>query len=403
MQSTLRLLAAALPLLTGVLTAQVPYPVGYHDLALANTGAGSKILQVQVFYPATATGQDTPLVMRKGGWPSLVFLHGFEKYGHHYVELGYELASHGMLAFMADTAPKDLGLQIQDAIALHPALARLDQDKGSFLHGQIRADRLALLGHSTGASNVVHVLAANPGYVCGVSYGPYRGVKLDYTKKAAAQVRVPMLVIGGMGEKITPWKDHVLGLYDELTARLPFREMLLLDNDANHYNIVAWMLGTNPQDHEVFTSTQRAVLGFVRANIDGDLAALDETYGLSMRKEKRLAQILLDVRDPILMYTGVPAIGRTTDFQLTARPGPVVWMFSLRPAALTTRWGTLGLDPSYLAILGLTQMGPSHYQHLPLGVPKDPMLKGLVFWFQVAAQGRDGTRFGNPVSLPISR
>jgi dienelactone hydrolase len=403
MRRTLPLLTSVLLLLAGVLSSQSRYPVGYRDLALSNTGAGSKILQVRVFYPATKTGAQTALVTRKAGWPSCVFLHGFDKYGNQYVELGFELASRGFLAFMADTAPKDLGLQIQDAIALHPTLARLDQDKSSFLHGQIRADRLALLGHSTGASNVVHVLAANPGYVCGVSYGPFRGVKLDYTKKAAAKVTVPMLVVGGTGEKITPWKDHVLGLYDELTARLAFREMLLLDDDANHFNIVAWILGTNPRDKEVFTSTQQAVTGFLRANVDGDLSALDQTYGLTVRKEKRVDQIRLDVKDPILFRTGTAAIGQVSDFQLAARPGPTLWLFSLRPATLATQWGTLGLDPLQIAILGINNTGKDHYQNLPLPVPKDPNLKGLVFYFQVAAQGRDGTRFSNTVTLPLAR
>lgn len=390
-------------LLAGLAPAQTSHAVGYRDLSLANTGAGSKQLKTRVFYPATKTGAGTPLVTSNTGWPTCVLLHGFDKLGRQYLELGFELASHGFVVFTPDTAPKDLALQIQDAIALHGALATLSKDKRSFLVGQIRVDRLALLGHSTGASNVAHVLAKNPGYIAGVAYGPYRGVKLDYTKKASAKVTVPMLVIGGTGEKITPWKPHVLGFYDELTARLPFRELLLFNDDANHFNIVAWVLGKNPRDKEVFLATHRVVRAFLRATIEGKLDALDRAYGLSARKEKRLRQIRLDVKDPLLFRTGSSAIGRRSDFQLAARPGTTLWLFSLRPARLKTQWGTLGLDPLLLGILGTNLTPKDSFQDLPLTVPKDPLLKGLVFYFQVAAPGRDGTRFSNVITLPIAR
>ncbi len=397
------LLVSTFLLVAGSTHAQKTWPVGYRDVSLSNAGAGSKQLRIRVFYPATKTGAGATLVRRKQGWPGCVFLHGFDKLGRQYVELGFELASHGFLAFMADTAPKDLKLQIQDAIALRPALAKLDKDKRSYFAGQIRADRLALLGHSTGASDVAHVLATNPGYISGVAYGPYRGAKLNYTKTVAAKILVPMLVVGGTGEKITPWRPHVLGFYDELTARLPFREMFLLNKDANHFNIVAWVLGKNPRDKEVFQATHRAVRAFLHATIEGHLPALDETYGLSARKEKRLSQIRLDIKDPILFRTGTAGIGQISNFQLAARPGPALWLLALRPAALTTRWGTLGLDPLLLGILGTNVTPSSAYQNLALPVPKDPGLKGLVFYFQVAAQGRDGTRFSNTVTLPVAR
>ena len=65
-------------LLTGCLLAQTPYAVGTRDIALANTtGQGSSSLTARVHFPAATAGSNVPVLPQQGGWPVVVFLHGF--------------------------------------------------------------------------------------------------------------------------------------------------------------------------------------------------------------------------------------------------------------------------------------------------------------------------------------
>ncbi len=396
-------LLAALCAGSRVLRAQTTYKVGFRAEKFANpTSSGSRSLACTIYYPATAQGKGTPLLPKAGGWPVVVFLHGWTKYGYHYVEIGYAYAAAGWIAVLSDTAPADLALQIKDGSALYPALVKANASATSWLKGALDTRRMVLAGHSTGATNLFFVLANNPGYAAGVSYGPYLGTDLKYGASVMPKVKAPVLLLSGKGEKITPWRPHAKGAYDRLTGVQGLKALYLLDKDGDHYNIVAYVIRGRPADKAVFDTTHRAVLGFLRFVQLGREEGLDAVIGTSARKAAKFGGLFATAPEPLYFRTGPTAIGSRTHLQLFAAPGPALHLFSIGKSSLATNWGVLLLDPLTIGAFGPTTVGSTGLQDLSFQVPLDPKLRGLTFFFQaLAATPRRGHRLSNRTSLPI--
>ncbi|HHI80546.1 MAG TPA: hypothetical protein ENK02_11255 [Planctomycetes bacterium] len=389
-------------LLSSALAAQATFQVGYRDVVLTNpTATGSRKLACRIAYPAVTSGKDAPMVGRIGGWKTCVFLHGFNSLGRQYTELAYRFASKGWILVLSDTAQTDFKLQIEDGKALLPALEWENKRKGSPFYRSMKVDRVALLGHSFGGANIFHVLAANPGYVAGVSYSPYLGKNTDYVKKVAPLIRVPMLVIGGAGEKIAPWKTHAKASFDQLSSFLRFKIFYLCNQNADHYNLVAWVLRAKKVDREVFDNSQDIAQSFLEFVQHGDPMAIDEFAGPTARREKHFQALESDVEEPLYFRTGSDKIGGRVEFHTIARLGLAVHWFAFRPSLLQTPFGVLRLDPLSLSLLGQTLVPANGWSRSGLVLPNSSSLRGLKIYFQVLAAGRKGYRFGNSISLTI--
>ena len=88
-----------IPVLTAALGAQATYAAGQRDVGWPNlTGQGTTTLISRIHYPATTAGTDTPFLTRAGGWPTVVFLHGYATPGPFYGTLGAAFAEAGFIA-----------------------------------------------------------------------------------------------------------------------------------------------------------------------------------------------------------------------------------------------------------------------------------------------------------------
>ena len=149
-------------LLTGCLLAQTPYAVGTRDIALANTtGQGSSSLTARVHFPAATAGSNVPVLPQQGGWPVVVFLHGFLALGNNYAPVGNALAAAGYIAVMSNTMQFDNQGQEYDGRALYSALVTANGTAGGAFTGALDMGRAALVGHSMGGGNIANVLANN--------------------------------------------------------------------------------------------------------------------------------------------------------------------------------------------------------------------------------------------------
>lgn len=400
---TRMLTRSILPLfLTGSLLAQVSYGVGYRDVVLPNpTAQGSRNLACRIAYPADSTGPNAPMIGRLGGWKTCVFLHGFNSLGKQYMELAYRFASRGWIIVLSDTAQSDFKLQIKDGQALLPALKQENLRRGSVFYQSMRIDQVALLGHSFGGANIFHVLAGNPGYVGGVSYSPYLGKKTDYVKTVAPLIQVPMLVIGGAGEQIAPWKTHAKTAFDQLSSFLRFKIFYLCNKNADHYNLVAWVLRGKKVDREVFENSQDIAQSFLEFVQRGDPKVIDEFAGPTARKEKYFQALESDVEEPLYFRTGSDCIGGRVEFHAIARPGLAAHLFAFGLGKVKTPFGFLRLDLFTTTLFGQSIVPSNGWSRSGLVLPNNPSLRGLKIFFQVLAAGRKGYRFGNPISLTI--
>jgi pimeloyl-ACP methyl ester carboxylesterase len=223
-------------------------------------------------------------------------LAGTSATGRDYVEVGYELASHGFIAVMSDSPINQFALQVLDGIALHAALVDENENRSSFLYQQLQTQRIALMGHSRGGAHVAHVLAQNPGYVCGVAYAPYRGPQLEYTKAYAPLVDVPMLVLGGRGDQISTAEDHVRGFFHELSGIRELKTLHIFDSNCTHYNIAAYLTWQQQMDKEIFDAVHRGVRAWLRAWIEEEPLFLDGVVGDSARGEGHISELSFDQR-----------------------------------------------------------------------------------------------------------
>ncbi len=321
--------------------------------------------------------------------------------GRDYVEIGYELASHGFIAVMSDAPVNAFALQVKNARSLHAALIALNRNKKSFLYQQMRTERLALLGHSCGGSHVAHVLAKNPGYVCGVAYAPYLGLGLGYTKPYSPLVKVPILVIGGKGDKISTAKDHVRGFFEELSAVRGHKVLQILDSRCTHYNIAAYVSSQRKIDHRVFKAVHRSVRAWLRTWIENDFAKLNAVAGDSARREALIDQILIQTERPSAWIKEPIRLGSNAAFQLIAEQGVGIWWLSQGVARrpIPTPWGSIELNPKSAIHLFSVPTSASGFTSATVYLPRMASPKKIRVALQVIALGRNGYRLSNLIKV----
>lgn len=381
-------------------TAQAPLPVGVRTLALPNpTGQGSSSLSVRVLYPATAAGTDTPLLARPGGWPTIVFLHGFTLLGNNYQQpLGTRWAERGFIVVLSNTAQFDNIGQEADGRALFPALQAANATPGGPFVGGLDLTRVALSGHSMGGGNVANVLANNPGYRCGFAFAPVppRG-------NNGALVTVPIGVVAGNGDTIAPPTTNALPYYQSLTAFGDLKLLYLLNGDATHTNLAGLFL-SGATATAVFQRAADVGLGFLQHGLDADPTGLEAALGPAALAEPRL--VTCDrVFALAQAWAAAPlAIGTTMRASAGLDPGPGGLGAALAPrvAPVPTPFGDLRLDPLLAFVLQAGLVGTERRLDVAITLPLDPTLVGATVALQAFGPTRtEPIGLGGAIELQI--
>ena len=364
-------------------------PIGVRDVAWANpTGQGSGTLTARVLYPATVAGSDAPLAASASGWPVVVFLHGFALVGNSYQALGTRWAERGFVVVLSNTAQFDNLRQEDDGRALFAALQAADVAPGGPFAGGLGLARVALVGHSMGGGNVANVLADNPGYRCGFAFAPVppRGGN-------GGLVTVPVGVVAGNGDGITPPNTNALPFYQSLTSFTELKLYYLLDGDATHTNLAGLFVG-GATGTAVCERASDVGLGFVRHALDVDPTGLEAALGPAALAEPRLVVCERSFARARTWAEASLAIGATVRVSVGVEPGPVGLGAALAPlvAPVPTPFGDLRLDPAFAFVLQSGIVGPERRFDVGIDLPSDPTLLGAVVGLQA---------FGVSQALPI--
>ncbi|MFQ5506156.1 MAG: hypothetical protein ACE5F1_15390 [Planctomycetota bacterium] len=380
--------------------------MGYKDVLFPNTTArGTRVLDARVVYPSTKLGPDTPIIKKAGGYPVFVFMPGWNLFGKTYVEIGYQMAISGYVAVMLNSGRGNAFLQVDDCIALFTALEKETAKSSVFFSDAFDMKHSAVGGHSSGAGNVARVLAENPGYLAGVSLAPWIGHGGSHTKDHAPKVRVPLILMNGLGDTLTNWKTHALELFNQATGFTGIKMLYLMNKESTHMNVAAWTFPTStPRDKELFDLTFSVVIGFLDYYVKGDPRSLDFAVGRTARAQKRLVQLYIETETPTLFKSGPEEIGKTMSFHVLSEPGVGIFQYALKRASIRTPIGLLLLDP---ATLGTGSLGPVNQGRLlsfDLPVPALSYLRGLVLPFQALAPTRSSPfRYTGSVDLRVAR
>ena len=259
------------------------------------TGQGSSTLSARVYYPALVAGANAPMVAPPtSGYPVVVFLHGFTQLGTSYGRLGTYLSRRGYVVVLNNTGQFSPTVQANDAEAYFGALVAANAQAGGFFEGALDMSRAGLSGHSAGGSNTIQALADNPGYRCGCVFAP-----VDPGAAVTAQVDVPLSVIQGEGDLITPWLLSGLPVYNGATGILGLRTFYRLDLSGGHNNVSGLFLIT-VTDQAVWAASRRVLRGFFDYYLGVDQGGLDAVIGDRARAEPRLSELAVSLESPTL-------------------------------------------------------------------------------------------------------
>lgn len=397
----MRHLLASLLLLAAPLAAQ-SFAVGTRDVSLPNTtGQGSGSLAARIHYPAVTAGTNAAVLPRVGGWPVVVFLHGFAAVGNNYAPIGNALAANGFVAVMSNTMQFDNQGQEYDGRALYSALVVADATAGGPFAGALDMGNCGLLGHSMGGGNVGNVLAINPGYRCGYCMAPVtpRG-------NNAASVVVPMGIVVGQGDVIAPAATYAQPYYSSLTNYGACKSYYLMNGDCTHLNVCAFTLIT-ATDNAVFARSMAITIGWFDRWLRNGPLGLDAVFGPTPRGDARLVTASQQFTAPQTFASGLFGVGQTTRLSVAAEAGfaGVGFATSLAPA-LPTPFGDLLLDPTSAALQwsGFTGTGAATQRlDVSVAVPVDPVFANLPFAVQALGLDRNGAlRLGNALAFTIA-
>lgn len=389
---------AAIALIASTVLAQTyPLPlVASRDVAWPNTtGQGTSTLFTRVFYPSTVQGHNAPVLPKKGGWPVLLFLHGFSYMGRDYPALCAEWARQGFVVVAPDTGIWSYITLAQDAHANLGAIAAENVAVGGPFRGAFDLSRIGVAGHSMGGGTMAFVIAQNPQIRCAFGFAPAAP-----TGSAAAAITVPFGCVVGDGDVLTPYSQHAQPYLAGIDASSPLKFMARLGAASDHFSI-AGMSGATPD----FARAVDMSVGFFRHFLDVDADALEQCLGPAVIADPQVVAIEQDIAHPRIWSAGALVPGATVRVSVAAESGDgVIFAGPSVPVGVPTAIGTLLLDPSQ-AFTWISSIVPDVDRlDAQLYVPNTTAVIGVEFALQPAAPTSSASmRFGSIKEFVVGR
>lgn len=378
--SMLRTAVLCAPLLFATQLAGQTYKVSVETVSWPNsTGLGTPQLVADVHYPTLVP--NGPIAQVPGGLPVVVMLHGYGFLGTDYAALADHLAVHGYVTVLLDTAQYSWLDQHYDARAMFGVLIHVNGGHAGTFAGALDLNRVGLMGHSMGGTVATYVLRDapglplhNPGYRCALVLSPVDPALASL----GIDVRVPIGIVSGAGDTVTPPALHAERLYNELQTAEGLKFHYAMDSTCDHMNVA----GLLPHNPSVFVRSRRIAVSFFDQFLDDGWSGLQSVLGPE------------GLSDPVLLHvdhsTAVPqawsdsplTIGGVTELHVASEPGLVaIAAASSMAPATQTPFGELRIDSATSFLLGVGFVVTDPWR-IALQVPNDPQLVGASFAMQ---------------------
>jgi hypothetical protein len=377
--------------------------VGTREVVWSNeSGEGSANLASSIYYPAAGAGINRPIQQIIGGHPVVVFLHGWGRLGSDYYRVGNALAEMGIVAVMMNTGQQSFAVLERDARAMFSALEVESNRLDGFWEGAFDMRRVGLMGHSMGGAVMSLVLNesplqpnVNPGYVCGMGLAPANPAIVC----AGFDVRVPVGVVSGQGDLLTPPQTHAVPFYGLLKPDHGLKFHYQFNANCTHMNLV----GLEPGQPEVFFRTRKVFEAFFGHFLLSSLIGLEAVMGVDGYADQNVVAVDVDTAVPQAWCADKVHLGSTIRVSVAAEPGFAGLIVAGEMGLPTlTSIGTLLLDTSSAFSFGESFIFGDRLDVL-VGIPNEPELIGCDF----AIQGVGGAinsvlMLGSALSLGIS-
>ncbi|MCX7745065.1 MAG: T9SS type A sorting domain-containing protein [Flavobacteriales bacterium] len=180
-------------------------------------GGPGRQIQTEIYYPATAAGDNTPFVT--DSFPYIVFGHGFVMTWDAYMNFVNELVPKGYIILFPRTEGSitpnhnDFGLDL--ALVVN-SFRNLGQNPSSVYYQRV-GSTCAIMGHSMGGG-AAFLAAANNNNITALATVAAAETNPSAIN-AAKNVKVPTLVMYGGNDCVTPPINHQLKMYDSLGTK----------------------------------------------------------------------------------------------------------------------------------------------------------------------------------------
>ncbi|MBJ01361.1 MAG: hypothetical protein CMK00_00660 [Planctomycetes bacterium] len=278
----MRLLPALLSLLTTALpaTAQLPEDTGPHLVGIrsttfSNPGPGDNTIQVRLWYPALAEGDDTQPDTANGPYPPVLFMHGYFAPPWFYGLLNRHLASHGFVVVAVgnqDGLLMNIVRFAQDGQALVHWAETQAADPAHYLHDMLAAGPWTGVGHSNGGEALLRIQESEDLFATLALMEPRW-----YDNNQVATFPGHVLTIASTHDIVNPTANHARRYYENLaSARRNLYGLIIGGGHNGSLDFPSSIV--NPLPHaEQHRMHRRLVGGFLRAELQ---QAEDELYHL---------------------------------------------------------------------------------------------------------------------------
>lgn len=243
----------------------------------------------QLYYPATATGDNAPYDGSGAPYPAVSFGHGFLQPPERYRSILEHLASWGYFVIATESASELFPNHRAYSEDMRYCLTYLEQqnaNSASTLFGQVATDRFGLSGHSMGGGASILAAAAD------TRIKAVANLAAAETNPSAIQaspnVTVPHCLISGSADTITPLNNNGLRMYNAGFAP----KLLPVIQGGWHCgfqdtSVFGCDSGSLPRATQL-QITRRLLTAFFELYLRNDLAAWDWVWGEGVLKDPLL-------------------------------------------------------------------------------------------------------------------
>ncbi len=257
----------------------------------------------QLYYPATATGDNTPYDGSGAPYPAISFGHGFLQPPERYRSILEHLATWGYFVIATESALDLFPNHRAYSEDMRYCLTYLEQqnaDPASSLYGQVATEQFGVSGHSMGGGASILATAADSRIkaVANLAAAETNPSAIQ----ASANVTVPHSLISGSADTITPLSNHGLRMYNAGFAP----KLLPVIQGGWHCgfqdtSIIGCDSGPMPRATQL-QLTRRLLTAFFELYLRNDLTAWDWVWGDGVLK------------DPLIQLTAESGVLLEPDF-----------------------------------------------------------------------------------------
>ena len=345
-----------------------PYEAGWRQVSVQRPGGGS--FNALLFYPAEAPGQNAPLDGSGGPYPAVSFGHGFLQPPTRYTSILQHLASWGYLTIATESSQSLFPNHANYAEELSLCLTFLETEHaspGSWLEGAVDTGAFGISGHSMGGGASMLAAAQDPRIAALATLAPANTNPSAIA--AAAGVTIPVRLIVGTNDSITPTASHGRPMYDN---GLGPRQLIDIQGGwhCGFQDSSVFGCDSGPMSRADQLALSRALLTeFFELHLRADEAAWAGVWGPGLAADPRL----IALSESLLQVEAGPALrardGFPTQVALT------ITSSDTDPRNLTLRAESadfdLAAEPASIGPIAPAQPTPATYTLTISGTPGD--------------------------------